>query len=55
LTRAEASTSALFLAINDRELEAPEPEVVDVMNRLASGRITEPEFADWLRDHIQRR
>lgn len=52
--RAAFTAAALFLAINDRELEAPEPEVVDVMNRLASGKLTEAAFADWLRQASSR-
>lgn len=50
--RAAFTAAALFLAIIDRELDAPEPEVVDVMNRLAAGKLTEAPFADWLREHM---
>jgi len=41
--------AAVFLALNDVEIDAPEPEVVDVMNRLAAGKLSENAFADWLR------
>jgi prophage maintenance system killer protein len=44
----------VFLAMNGLELEAPEPEVVDMMNRLASGKMTEAAFAEWLRTHVRR-
>jgi death on curing protein len=44
----------VFLGVNGHELEAPEPEVVDVMNRLASGKITEAAFAEWIKAHIGR-
>jgi death on curing protein len=52
--RAAFTAAALFLAINDLELDAPEPEVVDVVNRLAAGKLTEASFADWIREHIRR-
>lgn len=51
--RAAFTAAALFLAINDHDLEVPEPEVVDVMNRLAAGKLTESAFADWVRAHIR--
>lgn len=44
----------LFLGLNDFDLVAPEPEVVDVMNRLASGKLTESAFAQWVRAHLER-
>lgn len=50
--RAAFTAAVLFLAINARDLEAPEPEVVDVMSRLAAGKLTEAAFADWLRAHM---
>ena len=46
-------TLYLFLGLNGRDLDAPEPAVVDVMTRLASGRMTESAFATWLRAHIR--
>ena len=49
--RAAFTAAALFLAMNDRELEAPEPEVVEIMNRLASGKLSEAAFAAWLGQH----
>jgi death-on-curing protein len=47
-------TAALFLAVNGHDLTAPEPEVVDVMNRLAGGKLTEAAFAEWVKAHITR-
>lgn len=46
------TAAALFLALNDRDLDVPEPEVVIVMNRVASGRMAEAAFAEWIRDHV---
>ncbi len=46
-------TMYLFLGLNGHDLAAPEPEVVDVMNRLASGRLTEAAFAEWVRAHLE--
>jgi death on curing protein len=50
--RSAFTTAALFLALNGVELEAPEPEVVDVMNRLASRKLTEARFAEWIRSRV---
>ena len=41
----------IFLQINGYELEATEPEAVDLIERLASGSIEEDALAGWLRDH----
>lgn len=38
-----------FLAINDLELEAPEPEAVSVILSVADGSGTEDELATWIR------
>lgn len=54
LKRSAFTAAALFLSINDMELDASEPEVVDAMNRLADGRLTEARFADWVREHTRR-
>jgi death-on-curing protein len=45
-------TAALFVALNGQDLVADEPEVVDVMTRLASGKLTERECAAWVRAHL---
>lgn len=44
----------LFLGLNGYDLDAPEPEVVDVMNRLASGKLSEAAFANWIRSRATR-
>ena len=44
---------AVFLDLNGRELDAPEPEVVRVMVGVASGEVSEPELAAWLRGHLR--
>ena len=44
---------AVFLDLNGRELDAPEPEVVQVMVGVASGEVSEPELATWLRGHLR--
>jgi death-on-curing protein len=44
--------SVLFLRLHGRDLVAPEPEVVDVIVRLAAGRLTEAALAGWIRAHI---
>lgn len=44
--------AAVFLAVNGLDLAVPEPEVVDVMNRLASGKLTEAALAAWVRAHL---
>jgi death-on-curing protein len=42
-----------FLALNGRELDAPEPEVVEVMLTLAAGELREDELASWAREPIE--
>ncbi|MCP3963491.1 MAG: type II toxin-antitoxin system death-on-curing family toxin [bacterium] len=42
----------VFLGLNGWELDAPEPEVVEVVLTLADGRLDEEQLADWLRDHM---
>lgn len=41
----------LFLGLNGHDLDAAEPEVVEIMNRLAAGKLTESACADWVRAH----
>jgi death-on-curing protein len=43
---------AVFLELNGWELNAPEPEVVRIMLAVAAGEATEPELADWVRQHL---
>ena len=45
----------LFLALNGWDLLADDAQCVITMLALAAGDLTEDEFAQWLRDHIQRR
>lgn len=44
---------AVFLDLNGLSLEAPEPEVVQVMLAVASGDLSETDFVRWVRRHIQ--
>ena len=44
----------VFLGLNGFDLDVGEPEVVDVMNRLASGKLTEAAFAVWVKAHLVR-
>jgi death-on-curing protein len=39
----------VFLILNGFEIEAPEPEVVDAMLRVADGRMSRARFAAWIR------
>ena len=48
-------TMFIFLGYNGYLLQAPEPEVVFIMNDIASGAVTEKEVAEWLAKHIQPR
>ena len=45
---------AIFLELNGHRLEAPEPEVVQVMVGVAGGQIAEEQLATWLRAHLVR-
>ena len=42
----------VFLGLNGRELEAPEPEVVSLMRAVADHRCSEAELAVWVRAHV---
>lgn len=42
-------TTYVFLGLNGFDFDAAEPEVVEIMIDLASGGVTEDEFAQWLR------
>lgn len=41
----------VFLGINGFDLDAPEPEVVDLMLQVAEGNVSETSLAEWLRQH----
>lgn len=45
-------TMAVFLGLNDCEIDAPETEVVTVMLELAAGKIDEGQLADWVRSRL---
>lgn len=41
-----------FLGLNGYEVEATEPEIVDIMLRVADGRVSEGQLAAWIHKHI---
>ncbi len=43
----------VFLALNGHDLVASEPEVVTIMESVASGTVDEPALAEWLRTAMQ--
>jgi death-on-curing protein len=43
---------ATFLGINGRELKAADTDVVTEMIAVASGRVSEEELGEWIRDRI---
>ena len=45
----------LFLLLNGWRLSAPDADCVMVMLSLAAGEIDEVPFAQWLREHLERR
>lgn len=50
--RSAFTCAALFVALNGCDLIAPEPEVVEVMNRVASSRMTEAALATWIGERL---
>jgi len=42
-------TANMFLILNGHEIEAPEPQVVDMTLRVADGSLDETEVATWIR------
>lgn len=42
-------TANMFLILNGHEIEAPEPQVVDIVLRVAAGSLEEGEFSTWIR------
>jgi len=42
-------TANMFPLLNGHEIEAPEPQVVDITVRVADGSLNEAEFAAWIR------
>ena len=45
----------IFLGLNGRRIVAEEPAVVNLMKAVAASDCSEPELADWLRAHTERR
>ena len=43
----------VFLGLNGKEIEAEEPEVVELMVEIAGGGRSEQEIAAWLRHHLR--
>ena len=52
--RVAFAATNVFLILNRFEIEAPESEVVDIVVRLADGRLTRPKFTEWIRSHLVR-
>lgn len=50
--RIAAVTALLFLALNDRQFEISEPELVVMALALAVGELAEDELAAWFRDRV---
>lgn len=48
--RAALAVAAIFLEMNGFSLNAPEPETVVVIEKLAAGELSEPALAQWLCD-----
>jgi death-on-curing protein len=44
----------VFLLINKFELDADEPQAVDVLVGVANGSISEDQLAGWIREHLAR-
>jgi death on curing protein len=47
--RAAFMAMYMFLGLNGYDFEAPEPDVVRTIERLAAGRVTERQLAEWVR------
>lgn len=50
--RAALVAAYTFLALNDFELEAPEPEAVTMVLGTADGSLSEEDLASWIRSHL---
>ena len=48
--RAALTIAAIFLELNGFSLNAPEPEAVIVIEQLATGNLSEPDLAKWLKE-----
>lgn len=47
-------TAVIFLGLNGKDLDATEPEVVQVMIALAAGSLPEADLATWIRERLIR-
>jgi death-on-curing protein len=45
--------AVIFLALNGKDLEATDAEVVQAMTALAAGTFSEPALATWVRRHLK--
>lgn len=52
--RAAFLAAYVFLGLNGHDLDAAEPEVVSVIERLATREVSKAEVAEWLREVITR-
>jgi death-on-curing protein len=52
--RAAFMAAYVFLSLNGHDLDAAEPDVVQTMERVASGELTEPGLAAWMRARLRR-
>ncbi len=50
--RAALVCAYTFLAINGFELEAPEPEAVNIIIGIADGSVPEGDLASWIHSHL---
>ncbi len=50
--RAAFLAMLVFLGLNGYDLEAPEPEVVTAMLKVAAGKLSEAALAKWVRVHL---
>jgi death on curing protein len=50
--RAALVAAYTFLALNDSELEAPEPAAVSAILGTADGSLSEDQLASWIRSHL---
>lgn len=53
--RAALHAIGVFLALNNYELSASQPEAIQAILGLAAGEISEPELATWIRLNSERR
>lgn len=51
--RAAFMAAYVFLGLNGHDLDADEPAVVDTMERVAGGTLSEVALAEWFRAHLR--